>query len=146
MTFSFDRRVYRAREDEGNATLTIVKDGSSDYARSVMYTGVIQNGVYVTQMLTFSGEETMKEIFVRLVDDEVALEETEVYTLSLHIPTAQIGVELGQHPAAFLEVVDNDGKGQDGVISKFPINMCEHSSRPNTIICENFWSQNIIVQ
>ena len=99
-------------EDEGNATLTIVKDGSSDYTRSVMWTGVIQNGVYVAQMLTFSREETMKEVSIPLVDDEVALEETEEYTLSLHIPATQIGVELGGVPEAILEVVDNDGKAR----------------------------------
>ena len=72
-------------------------------------------------MLTFSPEETMKVVSIPLVDDEVALEETEKYTLSLHVPATQIGVELGRNPEAVLEVLDNDGKGQDGMILKFPI-------------------------
>ena len=110
MAFTFDRPVYMVVENEIEAVIVVTKNGISDYNRRVRLTGTVENGVDITQVLTFSPGQIMIEVSVSLLDDEVALEEPVQYPLSLEIPASEIGVELGQYPSSLLEVADNDGK------------------------------------
>ena len=97
-------------ENDTQAIITVTKNGSSDYFRMVRLTGIVENEVDITQNLTFSPEETVKEVSIPVIDDEIALEEPIQYPLSLQIPTGQTGVEVGEQPNSALEVGDNDGK------------------------------------
>ena len=96
-------------ENEVQAVLVITKNGSSDYNRSVTLIGTYELGFF-TQDLEFTPGQTMTEVFVTLVDDEIALEDVVQYQQSLQIPTGQTGVELGMQPTSVLEVADDDGK------------------------------------
>ena len=109
VTFTFGQPVYEAFENEGQVELDIIKNGSNDYPRSITLTGMLPNGMVVTETLRFSPEETLKKVVVPLIDDEIALEPKEQYQMSLQVPPNQINVVLGQHPNTALEVLDNDG-------------------------------------
>ena len=107
--FTFGELVYVAFENEGKAALDVIKNGSSDYPRSITISGMLPNGMVLTDTLIFSPEEILRKVLVPLMDDEIALEQKEQYQISLQVPINQTRVLLGQHPNTVLEVLDDDG-------------------------------------
>ena len=108
MTFTFGQPVYEAFENELQAVLDVIKNGTSDYPRSITVSGILPSGVVLLETLIFSPEETLKKVLVPLLDDEVAPEQTEQYQMSLQVPSNQTNTLLGQYPNTVLEVLDDD--------------------------------------
>ena len=109
MTFTFGQPVYKAFESEGQATLDVIKNASSDYPQSITVSGMLPSGAVLKETLIFSPEEMLKTVVVWLRDDEVALEQKERYQVVLQLPTNHTRVLLGQYPSTVLEVLDDDG-------------------------------------
>ena len=109
VTFTFGQPVYKAFENEGQAILDVIKNGSSDYPQSITVSGMLPSGVALNETLIFSPKEMLKTVVVQLRDDEVALEQKEQYQMVLQVPTNHTRVLLGLYPSTILEVLDDDG-------------------------------------
>ena len=61
------------------------------------------------QTLEFGPSDSEQCVNLEVQDDNVALEETEVFTLTLGIPAGQPRAGLGQYNTTTVMVLDDDG-------------------------------------
>ena len=63
----------------------------------------------IDQPVTFAPEDTTQCIDFNIVDDIIALEETEMFVWTLGILTVTPGVELGDFNTTTIAIMDDDG-------------------------------------
>ncbi|MEM7537601.1 MAG: Calx-beta domain-containing protein [Chloroflexota bacterium] len=108
-TLEFASASYEVRESAGQATITVVRTGSTDGAVTVDYTvdsDTAQVGLDFTATmgtLTFGPGETQKDFIVPILPDNIS-EGVETATPQLSNPSE--GAELGAQSAATLEIDD----------------------------------------
>ncbi len=113
-TISFDQTQFSVNESGGQATITLVKQGTVNSQVSVDFTTIDNyaraNSAYpdyvpVTQTIVFAPEETSKTITVEIINDNIP-EHNDSLNLSLSNP---VGIQLGIQNKARLTIEDDDG-------------------------------------
>lgn len=123
----FDTITNTVGEDEGNATIPVVRtDGSTgevtvNYATGDGTATASSDYTAVSGILTFAdGETTAQTITIPIINDDLG-EEDETVILSLNSPGG--GATLGNPSTAVITIVDNDASatcdlaGDDGIIT-----------------------------
>lgn len=109
-TVQFSDPIYSVVENDGIATITVLRDGDLSTAASVDYTtfdGSAKNGVdyeFTSGTLHFSANQSSAQFTVAIFDNDV---EEPVKDFSLELSNA-FGTDLGQQKTAMVEIENDD--------------------------------------